>query len=175
SASASSLRASSSARFRASTSARLRLSSARRSASASSLRASASARCRASTSARLRLSSARRSASASSLRASSSPRFLPLPSAFLAAPFSLGFQPSRLVLSSLSGFCLRHSPALFRRYPWLPQRLDDFLTQALDLLTGNGGLSIEMTQGAPIDILTLRDDRENGVIPPAGLALERGN
>jgi hypothetical protein len=49
------------------------------------------------------------------------------------------------------------------------------LTQALDLLSDGGSLNIEMTQGPPIDILTPCNGRENGIIAPLGLILERGN
>ena len=47
--------------------------------------------------------------------------------------------------------------------------------EAFDLLSHGGRVNIEMAQAAPVDVLTVSNDRENGVIPPFGLALERGN
>ena len=90
-------------------------------------------------------------------------------------PFGLGFQAPRLVLCLLPGFGLRLSQTFFRRSPWLVQRFDNLTTQALDLLAHGSRLHIEMTQGTPIDILTQRDGRENGIMAPFGLVLESGN
>jgi len=91
---------------------------------------------------------------------------------FLGSPF--GFQPAGLFLGLLpDGFF--SSLALFRRNPWLIQRFDHFLTEALDLLSDGSRLNIEMTQGTPIDVLTASNDRENRIISPFGLALERTN
>src|SRR5262245_9906814 len=100
---------------------------------------------------------------------------LPLPFLFVGSPLGLGRQPPCFLLGLLPGSGLFHAPALFRRHPWLIQRFHDLLTEALDLLTDGGRLNIEMTQGTPIDILTPSDSRENGIIVPFGLVLERGN
>src|SRR5262245_50509411 len=100
---------------------------------------------------------------------------LPVPFLFVGSPFGLGLQPPCLLLGLLSGSDLFDSPALFRRHPWLIQRFDNLQTEALDLLTDGGRLHIEMTQGTPIDILTSSDGRENGIIAPSSLVLERGN
>ncbi len=91
---------------------------------------------------------------------------------FLCSPLGLGLQSPRLLFGLLPGFGLRlpllllllrsplgffHSPALFRRRPWLIQRFDDLLTEALNLLPDFARLNIEMTQGTLIDILTSSD------------------
>src|SRR5262249_54745081 len=100
---------------------------------------------------------------------------LPLPFLFVGSPLGLGLQPPCFLLGLLPGSGLFHSPALFRRDPWLIQRFDNVPTETLDLLTDGGRLNIEMTQRTPIDILTPSDSRENGIIAPFGLVLERGN
>ena len=64
---------------------------------------------------------------------------------FLGSPLGLSLQPPCFLLSLLLGFDLVHSPALFRRGPWLIQCFDDLLTEALDLLSDGGRLNIEMT------------------------------
>src|SRR5262245_13345225 len=100
---------------------------------------------------------------------------LPLLFLFVGSPLGLGVQPPCFLLGLLPGSGLFHSPALFRRHPWLIQRFDNVPTETLDLLTDGGRLNIEMTQRTPIDILTPSDSRENGIIAPFGLVLERGN
>src|SRR5262245_25927759 len=92
---------------------------------------------------------------------------------FLVSP--LGLQPSCLFLGLLPGFGLFHSLALFRRYPRLVQRFDNPLTEMPDLLSDGARLNIVITQGTPIDVLTVTNSRENGIIPPFSLALERGD
>jgi hypothetical protein len=77
---------------------------------------------------------------------------------FLGSSFGLGLQPP--CLSLLLGFGLVHSPALFRRGPWLIQRFDDLSTEALYLLSDGGRVNIEMAQGTPIYVLTPSWSRE---------------
>src|SRR6516164_6228813 len=93
---------------------------------------------------------------------------------FLGSPLGLGLQSLRLVRSlTCLGFCsfpvflfldsppgpglqplrLFHLLTLFRRRPWLIQRFDDFLTEALNLLSDLTRMNIEMTPRTPIDIL----------------------
>src|SRR5262245_37343100 len=100
---------------------------------------------------------------------------LPLLFLFVGSPLGVGLQSPCFLLGLLPGCDFFHSPALFRRHPRLIQRLDNVPTETLDLLTDGGRLNIEMTQRAPIDILTPSDSRENGVIAPFGLVFERGN
>src|SRR6516225_644811 len=78
------------------------------------------------------------------LRFCSFPVFL-----FLDSPPGPGLQPLRLF----------HLLTLFRRRPWLIQRFDDFLTEALNLLSDLTRMNIEMTPRTPIDILPSSDGR----------------
>ena len=86
-------------------------------------------------------------------------RLGPLLLLFSRAPFGLGFPPASLFLAALLGFDLLLFPALFRRYPRFAQCRDDLVAEAFNCLADSGRTNIEMTEWAPIDVLTCADDR----------------